>query len=136
MENDGIETLKEVPVGILPVNMLEHFPHGMSSTRGSLNNRVNWMTGQGRNGSKEGTGAIKVGLYDMNSLLSKRPYGLVKELHALKSDASVSKRKVINTILKQNRIPESFDINLESDELVTLNMVKVLFEGAGLKPDL
>jgi len=136
LENNGIVTTRAVPVGILPINMLEHFPQAMSSTRGSLNTSKNWITGQGRSGTKEGTGAIKIGLYDMNSLLSKRPYGLIKEMHAMKSDASKAKKKMINEIVRNNEIPESFDIDIESEDLTSLNMIKIFFQGAGLEANL
>lgn len=136
VENNDIVTTKTVPVGILPINMLEHFPQAMSSTRGSLNTGKNWITGQGRSGTKEGTGAIKLGLYDMNSLLSKRPYGLIKEMHAMKSDASRAKKQMINTILRTNEIPNELDVNIEQNDLTSLNMIKIFFQGAGLQSDL
>ena len=136
VENNNTVTTNTVPVGILPINMLEHFPQAMSSTRGSLNTGKNWVTGQGRSGTKEGTGAIKIGLYDMNSLLSKRPYGLIKEMHAMKSDASRAKKQMINTILRTNEIPDEFDVNVEKSDLTSLNMIKIFFQGAGLQSDL
>jgi len=136
LENNGIVTTRTVPVGILPINMLEHFPQAMSSTRGSINTGKNWITGQGRSGTKEGTGAIKIGLYDMNSLLSKRPYGLIKEMHSMKSDASKAKKQMINTIIKTNEIPDELDITVEESDLTSLNLIKVFFKGAGLEAHL
>lgn len=136
VENNGIVTTREVPVGILPINMLEHFPQAMSSTRGSLAVGRNWITGQGRSGTKEGTGAIKLGLFDMNSLLSKRPYGLIKEMHTMKSDASRAKKQMLNTIIRTNEIPNSLDVQIEQEDLTSLNMVKILFKGAGLESDI
>jgi hypothetical protein len=50
-ENNGIQTYKTVPVGILPVHLLEHFPKAMSSTRGSINGKANYITGQGKSGT-------------------------------------------------------------------------------------
>jgi len=135
-ENNNIVTERAVPVGILPVNMLEHFPQAMSSTRGSLNVGKNWITGQGRNGTADGTGAIKIGLYDMNSLLSKRPYGLIKEMHSMKSDASKAKQKMLNSILKDNTIPDTLDIEVEQEDLRSLNLIKIYFKGAGLEANI
>jgi len=133
LENNGIVTQRSVPVGILPINMLEHFPQAMSSTRGSLNTKKSWINGQGRSGTKEGAGAIKVGLYDINSLLSKRPYDLIKEMHTMKSDAPKAKKQMINTILKTNEIPDEFDIDVEKEDLTSLNMIEIFFNGAGLQ---
>jgi DNA-directed RNA polymerase beta subunit len=131
-ENNGIVTEREVPVGILPIYMLEHFPQAMSSTRGSLSTSSSFITGQGRSGTKEGTGAIKVGEYDLKSLLSKRPYGLIKEMHAMKSDATKAKKQMINTILRTNEIPNELDITVDAEDLTSMNMVKTFFIGAGL----
>jgi len=138
IENNGIVTERAVPVGILPINMLEHFPKAMSSTRGSISTGTNWITGQGRSGTKEGTGAIKVGLFDMNSLLSKRPYNLVKEMHAIKSDAGKTKNKMLRSIIKNNSIPsiEMDELDIDEEELAATNMIKVLFKGAGLQANL
>jgi len=132
-ENNDIVTTREVPVGIIMVNMLEHFPEGMSSVRGSINTSLNPITGQGRSGTKEGKGAIKIGEYDIRSLMSKRPYGLVKELHAIKSDALKAKKMMINTIIRTNEIPDSLDIDVQKDDLTSLNTVDALFKGAGLQ---
>ncbi len=135
LENNGIVTERSVPVGILPINMLEHFPQAMSSTRGSVSTGKNWITGQGRSGTKEGTGAIRVGLFDMNSLLSKQPYGLIKEMHAIKSDAGNVKKNMIRSIIKTNAIPSVDDTELEQKDMVALNLIDILFKGAGLKAD-
>lgn len=136
LENNGIVTQRSVPVGILPINMLEHFPQAMSSTRGSLSTGKNWITGQGRSGTKDGTGATKIGLYDINSLLSKRPYNLIKEMHAMKSDAGKAKKQMINTILRTNEIPDELDVEIEKSDLTSLDMVKTYFKGAGLISDI
>ena len=133
MENNGILTVIDVPVGILPVNMLEHFPKAMSSTRGSIKTGKNWITGQGRNGTKEGTGATKVGLFDMNALTSKGSFGLLKELHLLKSDANGAKENMKRTIMRENRIPDKDDIKITSNDFTSKNMVDVFFKGAGLE---
>lgn len=131
-ENNNIITEREVPVGILPIYMLEHFPQAMSSTRGSLSVAGSYLTGQGRSGTKEGTGAIKVGEYDLKSLLSKRPYGLIKEMHAMKSDALKAKKQMINTIIRTNEVPDELDITVDPEDLTSMNMVKIFFAGAGL----
>ena len=135
-QHNNITTYKEVPVGIIPVYLLEHFPQAMSSTRGSVSTGRNMLTGQGRSGTKEGTGAIKVGLYDMNSLLSKRPYHLIKELHTIKSDALKAKKQMINTIIRKNVVPDNLDIQVNTEDLQSANMIKILFEGAGLEADI
>jgi len=136
VENNGIVTTRAVPVGILPINMLEHFPQAMSSTRGSLSVGKNWVTGQGRSGTKDGTGATKIGLYDINSLLSKRPYNLIKEMHAMKSDAGKAKKQMINTILRTNELPDELDVEIDKSDLTSLDMVKTYFKGAGLLSDI
>lgn len=140
-EHDQI-TEHEVVVGILPIYMLEHFPKGMSSVRGSINVKDQFLSGQGISGSEEGKGAIKVGLYDMYSLLSKNSGGdkqignLLKELHSLKSDATISKRKYMNSLIYKNQLPS---INLEEEvdekDTKTKNWIEALFYGCGLQPD-
>jgi len=132
-ENNSIETLVSVPVGILPVNMLEHFPKAMSSTRGSISGRSNSITGQGKSGTSLGSGAISIGGYDANSILSMGAYGMMKELHSVKSDAIKAKKQMINTIIREKRIPEIEDIIVEKEDLQTLNMVEIYFKGAGIE---
>ena len=132
-ENNGIPTYKEVPVGILPVHLLEHFPKAMSSTRGSINGKSNYITGQGKSGTKDGAGAISIGLYDANSLLSVQGYDLISELHSIKSDAHKAKNKMINTIIKEHRMPTSEEIEVDTSDLASLNLVQVYFRGAGLE---
>ena len=133
VENDNIPTVKEVPVGILPVHMLEHFPKAMSSTRGGIKTGKNWITGQGRSGTAEGKGATKVGLYDMYSLTSQGSFGLLRELHSLKSDAGKAKRDMLRTITRQNRIPDEDDTEITERDLTSKNLVSDYFHGAGLE---
>jgi len=133
VENNNIVTLKEVPVGILPVNLLEHFPKSMSSVRGIINAKRNFITGQGRSGTREGAGAIKVGLYDMNSLLSRQPYKLIKELHAIKSDDLQAKKQMINSIIRHGIIPEDFDVQVQRENISSLKTIEAFFLGAGLQ---
>ena len=133
VENNGIVTVKDVPVGILPVHLLEHFPKAMSSVRGGVKTGKDWVTGQGRSGTKEGTGATKVGLFDMNSLISKQADGLLQELHTYKSDAGKAKKQMLRTITRENRIPTKYDIELNDEDLTSKNMVDNLFKGAGLE---
>ena len=132
-ENNGIPTYQTVPVGILPVHLLEHFPKAMSSTRGSINGKSNYITGQGKSGTKDGAGAISIGLYDANSLLSVQGYELISELHSIKSDAHKAKSKMINTIIREHRMPDASDIEVETTDLASLNLVQVYFRGAGLE---
>jgi hypothetical protein len=140
LENDTV-TENEVIVGVLPIYMLEHFPKGMSSVRGSLNIKDQFITGQGISGSAEGKGAIKVGLYDTFGLLSKnhgkgKEHGhLFKELHSIKSDAVISKRKYINSLIYKNELP-SIDNLTETDkrDTKTKNFIEAMFIGCGLEP--
>lgn len=142
IKEHDIITEKEVVVGILPIYMLEHFPKGMGSVRGSINIMDQFVSGQGRSGSKEGLGAIKVGLYDMYSILSKnggegKELGhLLKELHSIKSDATLSKRKYINSLIYKNELP-SIDLISETDpqDTKTKTWIEAMFYGCGLQPD-
>jgi hypothetical protein len=140
-EHDQI-TEHEVVVGILPIYMLEHFPKGMSSVRGSINVKDQFLSGQGISGSEEGKGAIKVGLYDMYSLLSKNSGGnkqignLLKELHSIKSDATTSKRKYMNSLIYKNQLPSvNLEEEVQSSDTKTKNWIEALFYGCGLQPD-
>lgn len=140
-EHDVI-TESEVVVGILPVYMLEHFPKGMSSVRGSINVKNQFISGQGVSGSQEGKGSIKVGLYDMYGLLSKNSGegknipNLLKELHSIKSDATSDKRKYINSLIIKNELPS---INIEEEishkNTPSKNWIEALFLGCGLQPE-
>ncbi len=132
-ENNNIVTMKTVPVGIIPVNMLEHFPKAMSSVRGSISTNKNHITGQGRSGTKEGTGATKIGLYDMNSLTSKGSNDLLRELHTMKSDASDAKQQMQRYIIKNNIIPDKEDIEVLSEDLTSKKLIDFYFKGAGLE---
>jgi DNA-directed RNA polymerase beta subunit len=132
-ENNGIQTYKTVPVGILPVHLLEHFPKAMSCTRGSINGKSNYITGQGKSGTKDGAGAISIGLYDANSLLSVQGYDLISELHSFKSDAHKAKKQMINTIIREHRVPTASEIEVETSDLASLNLVQIYFRGAGLE---
>ena len=135
----NITTETEVPVGILPIYLLEHFPKAMSSVRGSLFNKREFISNQGVSGTKEKAGANKIGLYDINSLLTKQPYSLIKELHALKSDSNKARNQLMKSILKleKGQLPDidSIEIDREQD-LPSKRWGEVLFYGAGLKPDL
>jgi DNA-directed RNA polymerase beta subunit len=133
-ENNGVTTEKTVPVGVLPVQMLEHFPEAMSSVRGILNVGRSSINNQGRSGTAEGKGAIKLGQYDLYSLLSRNPGKLIKELHSLRSDATKGKQTMIKEILKTNRPPDVDDIELTDDDFSSRDMVYVYFIGAGLEP--
>jgi len=134
-ENNGIKTYKSVPVGILPVHLLEHFPKAMSSTRGSINGKSNYITGQGKTGTKEGAGAISIGLYDANSLLSVQGYNIMKELHSYKSDARKAKQNMIQSIIKNHKIPTMEENPIDIKDLASLNLVEVYFRGAGLEAE-
>lgn len=137
----GITTEREVVVGILNVPMLEHFPKAMSSARGSIKTRKQFVSGQGMSGTKEGLGAIKVGLYDMFSLLSKNGgegqsiNHLIKELHSIKSDSVTEKRNYQNSLLYKQQLP-NMDIKQEinPEDTKTKNWIEFLFIGAGLQP--
>ena len=135
----NITTETEVPVGILPIYLLEHFPKAMSSVRGSLFNKREFISNQGVSGTKEKAGANKIGLYDINSLLTKQPYNLIKELHALKSDSNKARNQLMKSILKleKGQLPDidSIEVDREQD-LPSKRWGEVLFYGAGLKPDL
>lgn len=135
----NITTETEVPVGILPIYLLEHFPKAMSSVRGSLFNKREFISNQGISGTKEKAGANKIGLYDINSLLTKQPYSLIKELHALKSDSNKARNQLMKSILKleKGQLPDidSIEVDREQD-LPSKRWGEVLFYGAGLKPDL
>ena len=126
-------TMKKVPVGILNVFLLEHFPHTQGSVRGSMYVKSSIVTGQGSSGSKDRKGATKAGLYDLYSILTKRPYYLIKELHSLKSDAKMAKHQYNKQIFDGIGSPSIADIKLTKDDTTTKNYIEALFLGAGLK---
>ena len=131
-ENDYI-TLKKVPVGILNVFLLEHFPQTQGSVRGSMYVKRSIVTGQGSSGSKDRKGATKAGLYDLYSILTKRPYNLIKELHSLKSDAKMAKIAYDRQIFEGNGVPSISNIKITKDDTTTKNYIEALFLAAGLK---
>jgi len=134
----GMDTEEPIAVGILPIHMLEHFPKGMSSVRGSMYTKKEFVSGQGRSGTKDGSGANKIGTYDLFSLLTKSPYGLLKELHAIKSDAPKAKRKMMMKIIKAKpgEQPDLDDIELDEDkDHESKRYSEALFLGAGLEPN-
>ena len=130
---NGTITMKRVPVGILNVYLLEHFPHTQGSVRGSMYVKSSIVTGQGSSGSKDRKGATKAGLYDLYSILTKRPYYLIKELHSLKSDAKMAKHQYNKQIFDGIGSPSIADIKLTKDDTTTKNYIEALFLGAGLK---
>jgi hypothetical protein len=133
---EGILTEKEVPVGIMPVNYLEHFPKAMAGARGSLSVSRQTTTGQGRSGTRVGAGAIKLGLYDLFGMSYKEPGLIIKEVHGLHSDNKEAKRKFQKEVLKTGKMPEIFDMKIDSAEGKTKKLVETFFRGAMLEPDL
>ena len=132
-ENDGTTTLKKVPVGILNVFLLEHFPHTQGSVRGSQYIKSSIVTGQGSSGSKDRKGATKAGLYDLYSILTKTPYNLIKELHSLKSDAKMAKVAYQRQIFNGDGTPSISHIKITKDDTTTKNYLEALLLGAGLR---
>ena len=130
---NGVQTMKKVPVGILNVFLLEHFPQTQGSVRGSMYVKSSIVTGQGSSGSKDRKGATKAGLYDLYSILTKTPYNLIKELHSIKSDAKMAKVAFDRQIFDGNGTPSISDINITKDDTTTKNYIEALFLGAGLK---
>jgi len=130
---EGITTERAVPVGIMPVIYLEHFPKAMSSSRGSLNVNKQYTTGQGRSGTREGAGAIKLGLYDLFGMSYKEPGLLIKEIHGLHSDNKEAKNKFTREVLKSGgKMPEIFDIKIDSTDAKTTKLIETFFKGAML----
>ena len=132
-ENDDTFTMKKVPVGILNVYFLEHFPQMQGSMRGSQYVKNSIVTGQGSSGAKDRKGATKTGLYDLYSLLSKTPYNLIKELHTLKSDARQAKHAYQRQIFQTGQLPSIKDIKITRVDTTTKNYIETLLLGAGLK---
>jgi hypothetical protein len=133
---EDIITEKEVPVGIMPVLYLEHFPKAMSGARGSLSVGRQHTTGQGRSGTRVGAGAIKLGGYDLFALSYKEPGLLIKEIHGLHSDNKEARKKFQKEVLKTGKMPKILDIKINADESKTKQLVEVFFRGAMLEPDL
>lgn len=134
---EGIMTDRPVPVGIISVFYLEHFPKAMSSSRGSLKIKHQFTTGQGRSGTKEGNGAMKLGLYDLFAISYQTPALMIKELYGLKSDNNDAKFKLRKLILKGGEMPEVKDIKIDSStESKTRQLVEAYFRGALLEATL
>ena len=132
---EDTETEFEVPVGIMPVYLLEHFPKEMSGARGSIAVKRQLMTGQGRSGTKEGNGAIRLGLYDIFSIISREPTEMLKELWMLKADTQSAKNQLINkTIRNGGKVPSLKDIQISKDDSITKKMIEAYFYGAILDP--
>ncbi len=135
-EEDGMITEKAVPVGIMPVIYLEHFPKAMSGSRGSLSAKRQFTTGQGRSGTRAGAGAIKLGLYDLFAMSFKEPGLMIKELHGLRSDNAGGRSKLMKHVLKTGEMPNVVDIKIDSGEAKAKQLVEVFFQGALLEPKL
>ncbi len=133
---EGIMTEREVPVGIMPVIYLEHFPKAMSGARGSLSVGRQFTTGQGRSGTRTGAGAIKFGLYDLFAISYKEPGLLIKELHGLHSDNKEATKKFQKEVLKTGKMPNVLDIKIDASAGKTKQLVEVFFRGAMLEPEL
>jgi len=132
-EEDGLVTERAVPVGIMPVVLLEHFPKAMSSVRGSLAVKKQFTTGQGRSGTKVGAGATKLGEYDLFALSYKEPGLLIKELHGVHADNKKAQNKFRNEILKTGKMPKISEIKIDSVEGKTRQLVETFFHGAMLE---
>lgn len=127
-EGDYITT-REVPVGILPVYLLEHFPKAQGSARGSQYVSRNVITGQGQSGTKDRQGSNKLGMYDLYSLLTFKPYNLIKEMHALKSD-SRTKTQIHRDIYRNNKIPSIADLDVTTQ---TKDWFDAMYIASGLE---
>jgi len=136
-EEDNKETKYKVTVGIMPVFYLEHFPKAMSGVRGSINVKNQLTTGQGRAGTKEGNGAIKLGLYDMFSVTSRRANKFIKEMWAVKSDDYEAKKELRKKIIKSAETGEEInvsDIEVKPEDITTKKLIEAYFYGACLQP--
>ena len=138
-EEDGIITEYEVPVGIIPVAYLEHFPQYMANVRGSIKAKKQAMTGQGRSGTRDGDGAVSMGLYDTFALASQKSTNLITELHMLKSDNQAASSKLRRAIITTGKVPSLEDLDL-TEEIEKTAKTKLLvdnyFKGAMLEPSL
>jgi len=138
-EEDGVLSEREVPVGIAPIALLEHIPQFMANVRGSVNVKKSAVTGQGRSGTKEGNGAVRIGQYDMFGLSYRKSTALLKELHFMKSDNNEASNKLNNSILKTGKAPSQADLDLteETEKLSkTKQLIETYFYGALLEPDM
>jgi len=133
---EGILTERAIPVGIMPVIYLEHFPKAMSGARGSLNVKAQTTTGQGRSGTRVGAGAIKLGLYDLFAMSYKEPGVLLKEIHGLHADNAEAKKKFQSQVFKTGKMPNVLDIKIDSSESKTKMLVETFFHGAMLESNL
>ena len=130
------ESEYEVTVGIMQVHLLEHFPKAMSGVRGSINAKAQTTLGQGRSGTKEGNGAIKIGVYDMFSLIAREPDELFKELWIAKADNTNAKRQLSKKILNSDEPVKIEDIELDDERSITKKLIKAYFYGAMLEPQM
>ncbi len=138
-EEDGIITEYSVPVGIFPVVYLEHFPKEMAGIRANIKAKKQFTTGQGRSGTRDGDGAIKLGVYDLFAVASKKASAVITELHMLKSDNEVGSKKLRNSILKNGEVVSQEDIDITEelkDNAKTKKLVDTYFRGALLDPNL
>jgi hypothetical protein len=135
-EEGGIITERELPVGIMPVIYLEHFPKAMSSTRGSLSVKKQPITGQGRSGTRQGAGAIKLGEYDLFGMAFKEPGLMIKELHGVHADNKEAQRKFLKEVLKTGKMPKIGDLKIDTNAAKTKQLVETYFRGALLEPTL
>ena len=129
-------TEKAIPVGIMPIIYLEHFPKAMSGARGSLSAKRQFTTGQGRSGTREGAGAIKLGLYDLFAMSTREPGLMIKELHGLRSDNAEGRSKLMRHVLKTGEMPNVADIKIEGTDAKARQLVEVFFHGAMLQAEL
>jgi hypothetical protein len=135
-EEDNLVTEREIPVGIMPVIYLEHFPKAMRSVRGSLSVKKQFTTGQGRSGTRAGAGAIKLGEYDLFGMAYKQPGFLLKELHGVHADNKDAQNKFTREIIKTGKMPNIKDLKIDSNTSKTKQLVDVYFRGAMLEPGL
>jgi hypothetical protein len=134
-EENNMVTEEAVPVGIMPIIYLEHFPKAMSGARGSLSAKRQFTTGQGRSGTRQGAGAIKLGFYDLFAMSFKEPGLMIKELHGIHSDNADGKKKFTREVLKTGKMPTVRDIKIDSVGAKTKQLVEVFFRGAMLDPE-
>jgi hypothetical protein len=93
------------------------------------------ITGQGSSGTKDRKGATKSGLYDLYSLLSEKPYNLIKEMHSLKSDARDAKQQFAKQIIRTGKLTNISDIKLQKQDTTTKNYIETLYLMCGLRVD-
>jgi len=138
IKEEGKTTEYEVTVGIMPIYYLEHMPKAMSGIRSSLNAKRQLTLGQGKSGTKEGNGAIKIGVYDMFSLISREPEEVFRELWVAKSDNEVARKELTKKILRSDEGEEINidDIELQDENSVTKKLIKAYFYGAALEPQM